>query len=400
MSDIADFALIVFLVAGAFALAVLSTKLTDWIPVPAPALFLVGAALVSDLWPGLYADAPLLSVERIAVIALIVILFNGGMDIGWRRFRAAAGPILSLGIFGTFATAGLIAVFAHYALDFDWTFAGLVGAALAPTDPAVMFSVLGRREIGGRSGTTLEGEAGVNDPAGIALMIGMIELATHPDNSVLVIVREFIVEMGIGTVLGLAGALLIVSLLGRVRLPAEALSPVFALVLAGALYGVTALAHGSGFLAVFVAGLVIGGTEKPYTSAITGFHGSLAVLAEIAVFVALGLRVSFGSLTQDMWVDGALLMLALAVLIRPVVVTASLVGFGFRWSERAFIAWSGLKGAVPFLLAAFAVLADVEDAETLFGIVFVVVLISVAGQGTLLPWVARRLRIPMRDVPG
>jgi cell volume regulation protein A len=400
MSDIADFALIVFLVAGAFALAVLSTKLTDWIPVPPPALFLVGAAVVSDFWPGLYSDASVLTVERIAVIALIVILFNGGMDIGWRRFRVAAGPILSLGILGTFATAGLVAVFAHYALGFDWTFAGLVGAALAPTDPAVMFSVLGRREIGGRAGTTLEGEAGVNDPAGIALMIGMIELATHADESVLVILREFVVEMGIGTALGFAGALLMVALLGRVRLSTEALNPVFALALAFALYGVTGVANGSGFLAVFIAGLVVGATDRPYKSAIEGFHGSLAVLAEIAVFVALGLRVSFGSLTTDQWVDGALLLLALAVLVRPIVVVTSLAGFRFRWSERAFIAWSGLKGAAPFLLAAFAVLADVEDAKKLFGIVFVVVLLSVIGQGTPLPWVARKLAIPMREPSG
>jgi potassium/hydrogen antiporter len=400
VTDIADFALTVFLVAGAFALAVLSTKLTDRIPVPPPALFLVGAAIVSDLWPGLYADASVLTVERIAVIALIVILFNGGMDIGWPRFRAAAGPILSLGILGTFATAGLVAVFAHYALGFDWTLAGLVGAALAPTDPAVMFSVLGRREIGGRSGTTLEGEAGVNDPAGIALMLGMIQLATHADESVLVIVREFVVEMGIGTAIGIAGALLMVGLLGQLRLSTEALNPVLALVLAGALYGITAIAHGSGFLAVFIAGLVLGGTERPYKSAIEGFHGSLAVLAEIAVFVALGLRVSFGSLTLDTWVDGGLLMVALALLVRPLVVLAALAAFRFRWSERAFIAWSGLKGAAPFLLAAFAVLAEVKDAEKLFGVVFVVVLFSVVGQGTLLPWVAGRLGIPMRELPG
>jgi cell volume regulation protein A len=321
------------------------------------------------------------------------------MDIGWDRFRGAAGPILTLGIFGTFATAGLVAVFARYVLGFEWVLAGLVGAALAPTDPAVMFSVLGRREIGGRSGTTLEGEAGVNDPAGIALMIGMIDLATHDGESVLVILREFLVEMGIGTILGFLGGLLMVVLLPRVRLSTAALDPVFALALAGALYGITALAHGSGFLAVFIAGLVIGATEQPYKTAIAGFHGSLAVLAEIAVFVALGLRVSFGSVTSDMWVDGALLMLVLAALVRPLVVVGALAAFEFRWSERAFIAWSGLKGAVPFLLAAFAVLAGVEDGKRLFGVVFVVVLLSVALQGTLVPWVVRRLGIPIREAP-
>ena len=260
------------------------------------------AAVVSDLFPSLYEEVPALTVERIAVVALIVILFNGGMDIGWRRFRGALAPILSLGVFGTFATAGLVAVFAHYVLGFEWMTAGVIGAALAPTDPAVMFSVLGQREIKGRSGVTLEGEAGVNDPAGIALMIGMIELATHDDASRFVILREFVVEMAIGAAVGLIGALAMVALLRRITLPAPALSPILALALAGALYGVTALAHGSGFLAVFIAGLVVGDTRTPYKSEIERFHGALAVLAEIAVFVVLGLVVRIDSLTLEICV--------------------------------------------------------------------------------------------------
>ena len=206
MTEITDFGTIVLIVTAGFALAALSTTLTERVPVPAPAIFLLAAAAVSDIWPGVYEAVPIETVERIAVVALIVILFNGGIDIGWRRFRASAAPILSLGLLGTFATAGLVAVIAHYALGFDWILAGIVGAAIAPTDPAVMFSVLGRREVGGRSGTILEGEAGVNDPAGIALMLGMIELATHDDASFLVVVREFAVEMSVGVVLGLLGA--------------------------------------------------------------------------------------------------------------------------------------------------------------------------------------------------
>jgi potassium/hydrogen antiporter len=404
MAEIPDFAAIVLIVSGSFALAVVSTKLTDWVPLPSPALFLVGAAAASDLFPELYPHVPILTVERIAVVALVVILFNGGMDIGWRRFRAAAGPILSLGVLGTFATAGIVALFAHYALGFDWTLAGLVGAALAPTDPAVMFSVLGgravlgRKEIAGHSGTTLEGEAGVNDPAGIALMLGMIELATHDDATVLVILREFAVEMAVGTAIGLVGALLIVALLRRVRLGADALNPVLALALAGALYGVTGLAHGSGFLAVFIAGLVLGDSRSPYKDEIERFHGALAVLAEIGAFVALGLVVSFGALTLGNWVEGLLLLLVLAFVARPLVVATTLAPFSLRRNEVVFVAWSGLKGAVPILLAAFAVLAEVDDARKLFDIVFVVVLVSVVGQGTLVPWVARALDIPMRRI--
>jgi cell volume regulation protein A len=396
MTEISDFGAIVLIVTAGFALAVLSTKLTERIPVPGPAIFLLAAAVVSDLWPRAYELVPIATVERIAVVALVVILFNGGIDLGLRSFRAAAGPILSLGVPGTFATAGIVAAFAHYALGFEWILAGIVGAALAPTDPAVMFSVLGPREIEGRSDATLEGEAGVNDPAGIALMIGMIELATNDDATFLVLLREFAVEMGIGTATGLAGGFLLVNLLRGVRLPSQSLYPVLALALAGALYGATALAHGSGFLAVFIAGLFVGDAGMPYKDELERFHGSLASLAELVVFVALGLTVSIGSLSGRVWVEGMVLAVLLALFARPLVVVATLAPARFRWAERSFIAWSGLKGAVPILLAAFAVLGHVPGANRVYGIVFVVVLVSVVGQGTLVPLVARTLHIPMR----
>jgi cell volume regulation protein A len=399
VTEIADFAAVLLIVTGAVALAVMSTALTGRIPVPAPAIFLVAAALVSEGWPQLNEHVPIQTVERIAVVALIVILFNGGMDIGWRRFRRAAGPIVSLGILGTFATAGIVAVFAHVALGFGWTLAGIIGAALAPTDPAVMFSVLGRREIAGRSGTTLEGEAGVNDPAGIALMLGLIELATHADASFFVVVREFAVEMAVGTVIGLVGGRLLLPLLRRLPLPSEGFYPVLALALAGVLYSAASLAHGSGFLAVFIAGLVLGDARLPYKREIERFHGSLATLAEIVVFIGLGLTVQLGSLGADVWGDAVLLLLVLAFVARPLVVASTLATARLRWAERAFIAWSGLKGAVPILLAAFAVIGGVPSAASVYGIVFVVVLLSVVGQGTLVPFVATSLRIPMHRRP-
>ena len=399
MTEISDFAGIVLVVTAGFALAVLSTKLTERVPVPAPALFLLGAAAVSDIWPRVYESVPIRTVERIAVVALVVILFNGGIDIGWRRFRASAAPILSLGVLGTFGTAGLVAVVGHYALGFSWILAGIVGAAVSPTDPAVMFSVLGRREVAGRSATTLEGEAGVNDPAGIALMLGMIELATHADASFWVVVREFAIEMSIGAALGLLGAFVLIPLLRVLRLPSEGLYPVLALVLAGALYGVTALAGGSGFLAVFVAGLFVGDARAPYKGEIERFSSALAGLAELVVFVALGLTIDISGLSGRVWLDGIVLALVLALLARPLVVLLTLGLARLSWAERAFITWSGLKGAVPILLAAFAVLGGVAGSDHVYGVVFVVVLISVVGHGTLVPRVARALAIPIRDRP-
>ena len=396
MSEIADFGTIVLLVSTAFGLALLSTKLTERLPIPSPALFLLAAAVTSDIWPSLYAHTPIRTVERIAVVALVVILFNGGLDIGWPRFREAAFPIVALGIFGTFLTAGIVMLFAHYALGFGWTLAGIAGAALAPTDPAVMFSVLGNHEIGGRSGTTLEGEAGLNDPAGIALMIGMIELATHAQSSVAVVVREFVVEMSVGAAAGLVGGLLLAAALRRIRLPSASFDPLLALVLASALYGITSHLHGSGFLAVFLAGIIVGSRTPHRKTDITTFTAPLATLAEISVFVALGLTVALTSLGWRTWLDGIALTLVLAVAARPTTVIVTLAGARFSRAERAFMAWSGLKGAVPILLAAFAVLERVGGAERIYGVVFVVVLLSVAVQGTLVATVARRLGVPIR----
>src|SRR4051795_2603877 len=147
MPEIADFALLVLLVAGALVLAILSTRIADRLPVPAPVLFLVAAAVASDVWPDLGSALSMRTVERIAVVALVVILLNGGLDIGWSRLRGSVGPVLSIGVVGTFITCGVVALAAHALLGLSWTLAGIVGAALAPTDPAVVFSVLGRREI-------------------------------------------------------------------------------------------------------------------------------------------------------------------------------------------------------------------------------------------------------------
>ena len=385
---------VILLASAAFGLALLSTKLTARVPIPSPAVFLLTAAVVSDVWPSLYHHAPIRSVERVAVVALIAILFNGGLDIGWHRFRESAFPIVALGVFGTFMTAGVVMLSAHYALGFDWTLAGVAGAALAPTDPAVMFSVLGNHEIGGRSGTTLEGEAGLNDPSGIALMIGD-RLRRSPTRRAAVVAREFVVEMSVGAALGIVGGLLLAAVLRRIRLPTASLYPLLALVLAAALYGVTSLLHGSGFLAVFLAGLIVAGGKPRHKAVITSFTSPLASLAEISVFVALGLTVALGSLSGRTWFEGLVLMLVLAVVARPATVIVTLAGARFSMAERAFMAWSGLKGAVPILLASFAVLEHVDGAKRIYGVVFVVVLLSVLCQGTLVGLVADRLGIPI-----
>ena len=398
MTELSQFGAGVLVVAGGVLLALLARKLSERFPIPAPALFLVTAAVASDVFPSLRDSVSIKTVERIAVVALVVILFDGGMHVGWRRFRVAAVPIAVLGVAGTFATAGAMTLFAHYLFDFSWTTAGILGAALAPTDPAVMFSVLGDKEVGGRTGTILEGESGVNDPVGIALMIGMLEFATADDGSLWTVVREFSVEMGVGLAVGIVGAAVLVPFIRHVTLPSEGLYPIRTLAAAGVIYGVAAVAHGSGFLAVFIAGLALGDIAAPHKESIERFHTSLASLAEIVVFVGLGITIDVTELGRDVWVDGLLLALLLALVARPLAVAPFLGATRLRTRERIFVAWGGLKGAVPILLAAFAVLEGVSGAGRIYGIVFVVVAFSVVVQGGSLPFVAARLGVRMRTV--
>ena len=397
MSEISDFGLILLIFAGGFSLALMAIRVTDWLPVPAPALFLIGAAVVSDLFPDLQQDVPIRTVERVAVVALIVILYHGGMHIGLRRFRGAATPVVLLGTVGTFATAGVMTVAARLLLDVDWTTAGLIGAALAPTDPAVTFSVLGQREVVGRTGTILEGESGMNDPVGIALVIGIVELAHDADATFWVVVQEFAVEMSVGLTVGIAGGLLLEQVIRRYSLPSEGLYPLRTLAAAGLIYGVASIAHGSGFLAVFVAGILIGDARAPFKAEIERFHGSLASLAEIAVFVALGITLDLTDIvtSSTLW-EGIALALVLAFVARPLGVAPLLSRQRLRGGERLFVMWGGLKGAVPILLGALAVLESVADARRIYELIFVVVAFSVLVQGSTIPWAARRLGVRMR----
>jgi cell volume regulation protein A len=399
MSEISDFGAIILLVSAGVFLAVLGMRVAERISLPNAALFLCGAGLLAAASETFRDALSIQGVERIGVIALIVILFDGGLHIGLGRFRHSLAPILALGVVGTFATAGLVALAAHYVLGLSWITAGLIGAAIAPTDPAVTFSVLGGREIRGRAGTILEGEAGTNDPVGIALMIGMIELATEDGGDLWIVAEEFFVEMGIGLVVGVGGALLLLPVMQRLPLSSPTLHPIRVLAGAGVIYGLASVAHGSGFLAVFVAGVILGDVAAPRKGEIEAFHSSLAALAEIGAFAALGLSVGYSDLDEiSVWLEGLALAAILAFVVRPLAVWPLLAPVRLSRGEKAFIVWGGLKGAVPILLGALAVLAAVDDAGRIYGIVFVVVLFSVIVQGGTIAFAADRFQVPFRRV--
>jgi potassium/hydrogen antiporter len=398
MSDVEHFALLVLVVGLAITAAVLFNQISERIRIPAPAIVLVAAAVASDVVPAL-GELSVTTVQRIVSVALVVILFDGGMHIGWRRFRTAAGAVTWVGVVGTFVTAAALAVLAHALFDLDWR-AALLGSALAPTDPAVVFSVLGRREVAGRSGTILEGESGVNDPVGIALLASLLTAgpAAGLDASGGIAV-EFLLQLAVGAVVGMAGGALLVRFMRRVPLPSEGLYPLR--VLAGALviYGAATVTHGSGFLAVFIAGILAGDARAPYKGEIERFHGALASLAEIVAFLVLGLAVGLHRLPDvgGLWIGLALAVL-LTLVVRPLLVGLLLVPVRLAWGERLFVLWAGLKGAVPILLGSFLLTAEVPDASRLYAIVVVVVAFSVIVQGSLVPTVAARLGVPMRTV--
>ncbi|MGH3192169.1 MAG: cation:proton antiporter [Streptosporangiaceae bacterium] len=398
MTDTQPFALVVLLAAAVGLVAVLSGRVTERVKIPSPALVLAGAAVAVNVVPALHAP-PRLAVERVVTVALVCILFDGGMHIGWTRFRSAVVPIATVGVAGTFLTVAAAAVFAHVAFGLAWYLALLVGTAIAPTDPAVVFSVLGQQEIPGRSGTILEGESGANDPVGIALMAGLISAGGLSAGAFARVGGEFLLQMTVGAGIGAAGGWALLWFTRRVPLPSEGLYPLRTLACALLIFAVATLARGSGFLAVFAAGIALGDGRAPYKGEIERFCTALASLAEIVAFVALGLTVDLAVIARpDVWVPGVLLGAVLALVIRPALAGVSLIRARLKPGELTFVLFAGLKGAVPILLGIFLLEAHLPDAQRLYGIIAVVVVFSVVVQGSLIPAAARLLRVPMRTV--
>jgi cell volume regulation protein A len=367
------------------------------IRVPAPALFLTVAAIAVWLVPELKMHEH--PVQRIVTIALVCILFNGGMHIGWSRFRASAVPITVVGVLGTFLTVAAAALLANAAFGFSWYLALLLGTAVAPTDPAVVFSVLGNREVSGRSGTIIEGESGANDPVGIALMASLVSAGGLSAGAFGDVASEFALQMVVGAVVGLLVGRALLWFLRSVRLPRGWLYPLCTFVVALLLFGLATVAQGSGFLAVFIAGILIGDEQSPRLRDIERFQSVLAGLGEIVAFLVLGLTVDLGLLTRaDVWVPGLVLAVVLAVVIRPVLVGLCLLPARLGHNERAFVLFAGLKGAVPILLGSYVLAEHLPEAGRVYGIIIVVVAFSVIVQGSLVPTVARLLRVPMRTV--
>ena len=383
---------ILFAAAMLLLISVLASKASDRLGVPALLIFLVLGMLAGSDGPGgIYFDDAW-TAQFLGVIALALILFAGGIDTHWQSVRPIVTPAVALSSVGVLLTALLVGAMARLALGFSWLEGLLLGAIVSSTDAAAVFSVLRSRSasLKGQLKPLLELESGSNDPMAVFLTVAMVALLTDGDVSEAALVVRFVQQMAVGGVLGFVLGRAAVLLLNRLRLEYEGLYPVVTLSLVLLTYAVSTGLGGNGFLSVYVAGIVMGNSNFIHKNSLVRFHDGLAWLMQITMFLTLGLLV-FPSRLPAVAVGGLLVSLFLILLARPLAVFATLAFSRFTVREKAMVAWVGLRGAVPIVLATFPLLAGIRNAETIFNLVFFVVLISVLVQGTSIPFVARVL---------
>lgn len=392
----------ILILALLFIVGVLTTRFSTKLGVPSLILFiLVGMVMGSDVLGIIYFDNAALT-QMIGVIALVIILFEGGLQTNWKDVRPVIVPSLSLATVGVLLTSGIVAVAAKMILGLDWLESVLFGAIVGSTDAAAVFAVLKGQNISPKLGSTLEAESGSNDPMAVFLTVAMIELITIPDASIVTLVGDFFLQMGVGLVLGFIFGKIAVKSLNTINLDSSGLYPVFATAFALLTYGLTAFLNGSGLLAVYIAAIMIGNAEIAYRQSIFRFSEGFAWMMQILMFVILGLLVFPSELFKPaILIQGILISLILMVVARPVAVYLSTVKMKYTQKERIFLSWAGLKGAVPIVLATFPLLAGVEGSHQIFNVVFFVVLTSALIQGSTIPYLADKLGLngPKKTAP-
>lgn len=369
-------------------------RVSDNLGVPTLLLFLVVGMLAGSEGPGgIYFDDASLA-QSIGIIALVIILFAGGLDTSWREVRPVVRPAGILATLGVLLTALAVGLFVAWLLGVPLLAGLLLGAIVSSTDAAAVFSVLRSKNVGLRKGLKplLELESGSNDPMAVFLTVGIIGLLTDPAGSGWDLAWLFASQMGIGAVCGLGLGKAMVLVINRLKLSYDGLYAVFALAFVVLAYSGTALVGGSGFLAVYVAGLVAGNSEFIQKKGLLRFFDGLAWLSQITMFLTMGLLV-FPSQVAAVVGPGLLISVFLMVVARPISVFLCLAGSPFGWREKALISWVGLRGAVPIILAVFPMIAGVPNAGALFNIVFFIVLTSALLQGWSIPPAARLLRL-------
>lgn len=381
-------------------ISVLVSKISDRFGIPALLLFLILGMLAGSDGPGgIYFDDPALA-QFVGVVALVLILFSGGLDTEWNRVHPVVKEGLLLSTLGVCITALVVGLFASVLLGFSLVEGLLLGSIVSSTDAAAVFSVLRSKGISlkGQLKPLLELESGSNDPMAIFLTIGLIQLITQPDLSPVNLIGLFVLQVLVGAVVGYGMGRVMLFLVNRLKLDYEGLYPVLTLSLVFLTFGLTDVIGGSGFLAVYLAGIVLGHHDFIHKRSLLRFHDGLAWLMQIAMFLTLGLLVFPSRLIPIM---GVALLIAgcLMFVARPVSIFVGLLSSTLNWREKTFISWVGLRGAVPIILATFPLLARIPQADLIFNVIFFIVLTSVLLQGTSIPLVARWLGVDAPAIP-
>lgn len=393
-------ALLLAAIGGLLLISVIFSRATERFSVPAALLFLVIGMLAGSEGLGGIAFENYQLAFRLGTVSLVLILFDGGLNTPIAAVRHYIAPAALLATFGVAGTAALIAL-AAYLLGFSWPEALLLGAVVSSTDAAAVFAVLRSSGIHlkRRVGATLELESGINDPMAVILTTVLTKNLIDGGGAIgfgvaFAAVAQLAIGLAGGVLAGIAGRWL----LGRIRLPAGGLYAALMIGLALLAFAVPTLLYGSGFLAVYIAGMMLGNGPLPYRAGLLRVHDALAWLAQISMFLLLGLLV-FPSQLLTVAPVGLLLALILAFVARPAVVALLLLPFRYTRRDIAYVSWVGLRGAVPIILATFPILAGAPGAGTIFNVVFFVVVVNALVPGATVAWVTRRLGLESSEPP-
>jgi cell volume regulation protein A len=379
------------LIAGVLlAAGIVGALLADRVRIPGLLIFLALGILAGSEGVGGIDFANTNLARTLGTIALVLILFEGGITSGWQEIRPVLGTAASLATVGTLATALLAGVAAKLIFGFSLLEGLIVGAAIAATDSAAIFAVLRNSTLRKRLARTLEGESGMNDPVALLLVIGFIEWIQKPDYGVGEMLGLLALKLAVGIVVGLALGRLASWVLARIQLPSDGLYPVATIAVAGLAYGVSELIHGSGLLAVYLTALAIGSGSLPARRIVASFHEGIGWVAQISLFILLGLLI-FPSALDDVALKGLALSAVLIFVARPIATFLATALTNFDVRERLMLGWAGLRGATPIWLATFPVVAGIRSGDEEFAIVFFVVVTSTLIQGASFEPLAKRL---------
>ncbi|MDX1799525.1 MAG: potassium/proton antiporter [Marinobacter sp.] len=393
---------IIFIGAMMLAVSILLSPLSSRLGMPVLLIFLAVGMSMGEEGPGGLHFADFRLAFLLANLALAIILLDGGMRTRAETFRVGLRPALLLATFGVLITAGLAGLTAYWLFDLNWMTALLIGAIISSTDAATVFSLLQGHglHLNERVGATLEIESGSNDPMAIFLTLALLAMIeSQGANSIWSSLQILVQQFGVGGVVGVLGGLAIVEMANRIRLT-PALYPLLVVAAGMIVFAGTNALGGSGFLAIYLAGVMIGNRHVRMMPMILQIHDGLAWLAQLCLFMMLGLLVKPSALVP-LASGGLILALVLIFVSRPLAVLATLWPFGFKRRELVFISWVGLRGAVPIVLALFPIIAGLPDAQQIFHIAFFIVLVSLVVQGTTMAPLARwlKLEVPASGEP-